>query len=246
MPSELKSATARANGAKSRGPTTPQGRATSSMNALSHGLTAKTLILPHENQDLFLEMFTAYFDLFRPANQMEIDVVSDIVANRWRLRRTWRYQTAILDVEMATHAPEFEKCHEQFDEDMRGVLAFLALANNSRGYDTALRTDIHLTRTYRKALDELRRLRGGNILNKIPVLQNEPEDPNLTTMDATPAAKKISTEPSEPSAPPDSPPDILHPGYRPATAPSVSTGDRIHPIIPINVDPEASLKPAPR
>jgi hypothetical protein len=121
MPSKLKSVTSRANGAKSRGPKTPQGRATSSMNALSHGLTAKTLILPNENQDLFLEMFTAYFDLFRPANQMEIDLVSDIVANRWRLRRTWRYQTAILDVEMATQAPEFEKRHEQFDEDKRVV-----------------------------------------------------------------------------------------------------------------------------
>jgi hypothetical protein len=204
MPSKLKSAMSRANGAKSRGPKTPQGRATSSMNALSHGLTAKTLILPNENQDLFLEMFTAYFDLFRPANQMEIDVVCDIVANRWRLRRTWRYQTAILDVEMATQAPEFEKRHEQLDEDMLGALAFLALAN-SKGYDTVLRTDIHLTRTYRKALDELRRLRGGNILNKVPVLQNEPENPNLTTMNSTSAAKKISTEPTEPKATQDSP-----------------------------------------
>jgi hypothetical protein len=161
MPSERKSATSRANGAKSHGPKTPQGRAISSANALRHGLTAKTLILPHENQDLFLAMWNAYFDLLRPANATEVGHRSNMVAARWRLGRTWRYKTAMLDVEMAT------------------------------------RTDIHLTRIYRKAVDELRRLRGGNFLNEIPVLQNEPEDPKLTPLNATPDVPEISTEPKE-------------------------------------------------
>jgi hypothetical protein len=30
------------------------------------------------------------------------------------------------------------------------------------------------------------------------VLQNEPKDPDLTPLDSTPDAKKISTEPNEP------------------------------------------------
>jgi hypothetical protein len=198
MPSELRSATARINGAKSHGPKTAQGRAISSVNATSHGLTAKTLILQNESSDRFVELMQAYFDLLQPANMMEVDLVSDIVAARWRLRRTWAYQTAMLDVEADNQAPEFEKLYQTFDEDMRGAAAFSAVADNSKGYITALRTDIHLTRTYRRAVEELRLLRGGKILAENPVLQIEPKDKPLSPLNATKTDSKISTEPKDP------------------------------------------------
>jgi hypothetical protein len=192
MPSALKSETARINGAKSRGPKTPQGRARSSMNALCHGLNAKTLILPHEDRNLFAEIWKDYFDLLKPANQMEIDLVSDIVAARWRLRRMERYETVMLDEEIDTLGPEFKK----FDEDKRAAIAFSALAN-TKGYDTVLRSDIHLTRTYHKALDNFHRLRAGKGMKKLSLLQNEPKTPNLSPMDSTRNVKPISTEPKE-------------------------------------------------
>ena len=190
MPSALRSETARINGAKSRGPKTAQGRARSSMNALRHGLTAKTLILQHEDQNLFVEIWKDYFDHLKPVNTMEIDLVSDIVATRWRLRRMWQYQTAMLDMEM--EAPQFEK----FDEDRRGAMAFSALAN-TKGYETVLRSDIHLTSAYRKALCEFHRLRAGKIVKKISVMQNEPKASDLSPMDSASDSKEISTEPKE-------------------------------------------------
>ena len=51
--SQLKSETARANGAKSRGPVTPEGRAASSRNSLRHGFTAESVVLPTESQEDF-------------------------------------------------------------------------------------------------------------------------------------------------------------------------------------------------
>src|SRR5260370_9398211 len=48
-----KSDTSRANGAKSRGPVTPEGRAKSSRHSTRHGLRAKSIVLPPEPADEF-------------------------------------------------------------------------------------------------------------------------------------------------------------------------------------------------
>jgi hypothetical protein len=168
-----KSESARINGAKSRGPITPQGRASSSMNATSHGITARTLTLRNENPDHFLEILNAYFEYFKPSNQIEVDLIAEMVAARWRLRRVWRYETALLDIEMDAQAPDFEKRFETFDEDMRGGLAFATLVDRSKGILTAIRFGIHLSRSYRKALAEIRLMRK---------MQNDPTEPPKSTL----------------------------------------------------------------
>jgi|SRR5437879_6219555 len=150
---------ARINGAKSHGPRTPEGRAISSMNAVRHGITAKTLVLQNEDQDQFIEILNAYHDYLVPTNPMEVDLTSVMVAARWRLRRIWRYETAILDIEMDYQAPDFEKRFERYDEDRRGCAAFSTQADKSRELSTVLRYDIHFGQVYTRSLEELRRLR---------------------------------------------------------------------------------------
>ena len=49
-----------------------------------------------------------------------------------------------------------------------------------------------------RAVDDLRRLRGGNILNENKISQNEPESPGISPLDTTKATPGISTEPEEP------------------------------------------------
>src|ERR1019366_3797102 len=78
-------------------------------NALKHGITAKTLILQNENPADLLNMLNSYVDYLQPANQIEIDLVTGMVAARWRLRRIWRYKTAQLDIEMDAQGPDLEK-----------------------------------------------------------------------------------------------------------------------------------------
>jgi hypothetical protein len=52
--------------------------------------------------------------------------------------------------------------------EMRGGLAFASLVDTSKGLSTVLRFDIHLSRTYRKALDALHFLRR---------MQDDPTEP---------------------------------------------------------------------
>src|SRR5262249_38872262 len=142
-----KSESARINGAKSRGPKTPEGRAISSMNAVKHGLNARTILLQNEDSAEFTDLLNGYFDYLQPRNQIETDLVADLVSARWRLRRTWRFQTAMLDVEMDAQAPDFEKRFEKYDEEMRGAAAFTNLSDNSKALRAVFHFDIHLSRT---------------------------------------------------------------------------------------------------
>ena len=66
--SEAQKTAARANGAKSQGPVTPKGKATSARNALRHGLTAFHLALTCEDQDAFNSVLADYMDEYRPVN----------------------------------------------------------------------------------------------------------------------------------------------------------------------------------
>lgn len=136
------------------------------LNATTHGITAKTLILQNEDPSQFQDLMQQYLDQFRPANQIQIDLVSDMVSARWRLRRIWRYQTAMLDIEMDAMAPEFERRYLTHDEDMRGSLAFQSLSDKGKGFNTAHRYEVHLGRQYRRALAVLQKLQNENAANE--------------------------------------------------------------------------------
>src|SRR4029077_5819829 len=83
----LKSETARANGAKSHGPVTPEGRSASSRNSLRHGFTAKSVVLPTESSEDFQELLDSYIAQFHPQGGVEMDLIQAMAAARWRLQR---------------------------------------------------------------------------------------------------------------------------------------------------------------
>src|SRR6266516_3998807 len=58
----------------------------------------------------------------------------------------------VLAVSGGDKAPDFERRFVKYDDDMRGGAAFSALADKSKGLSTALRYDIHLSRTYQRPL----------------------------------------------------------------------------------------------
>jgi hypothetical protein len=77
----------RRNAKKCTGPKTPEGKAASSMNALRHGLRARTVVLPGESQEEFDKIFAGLQDLYQPQNVAEQYLVDQAVIAQWMLVR---------------------------------------------------------------------------------------------------------------------------------------------------------------
>jgi hypothetical protein len=87
----------RANGALSRGPKTPLGKQHSSKNALTHGLTADTVILKTEPSENYEVLLGEHLDRFDPADGVEYGMIEEMAAASWRMRRAWAIETRIFD-----------------------------------------------------------------------------------------------------------------------------------------------------
>src|SRR6202035_4984399 len=99
MSSELKSETARINGAKSHGPVTPEGKARSSANSRRHGLTASVL-LKGESDEHFQLLLADFMNQFQPQTGVETGLVEMMAIARWRLRRLLSIETNLFELEM--------------------------------------------------------------------------------------------------------------------------------------------------
>ncbi len=86
---------ARLNGAKSRGPKTPEGKAISSMNALRHGRrTKRAHAAPHGPE--FEKLLSSLIAQFAPASDAEAALVHQIASAGWQIERWRRIETAVM------------------------------------------------------------------------------------------------------------------------------------------------------
>jgi len=77
----------RANAAKSTGPRTARGKQNIQVNALRHGLTGRTVLLPADDLDLYRAHVKSLTASLRPEGPEETQLAALIADNYWRLRR---------------------------------------------------------------------------------------------------------------------------------------------------------------
>ena len=85
--SEPRLAANRANAQLSTGPTTPEGKAKSCLNALKSGLTGATVVLPGEDLARYEQHLLAYQNEFHPVTERECVLVQSIADSDWRMLR---------------------------------------------------------------------------------------------------------------------------------------------------------------
>jgi hypothetical protein len=88
----------RANAQKSTGPKTPEGKAKSCLNHLSHGLTSAATVVPGEDPEEFKALLTDLITEYQPATPTEQILVEKMTMNQWLSLRAFRLQgEAFLD-----------------------------------------------------------------------------------------------------------------------------------------------------
>ena len=169
MSSNRRIQSARANGAKSRGPITAAGKLISSQNSTIHGLAAKTLVLTNESRDRFQALLQSYVDELQPQTQIEMDLIEQMTVSKWRQRRLWGIESAMLDLVMDRQHKPLTEQFESVDEPTRLAIAFESAAETGamalfHRYETAMR------RSWDRALDRLQAMRSKS--------ENFPSEPN--------------------------------------------------------------------
>ena len=235
MISKPHSDAARENGAKSHGPTSPQGKAASSRNSLRHGATAKAILLITEEPAAFHRLVESYYAKFQPADDVECDLVDEMAVSKWRLYRDWSNEAAQFDLEMDTQAKEVDEHYTNIPHVARYALAFRAMADNSKAIPLLTRYETSHRRSYYKALATLLELRSAKSRitpdpqNFESCETNPPyanpagstaynEDP--TPPSSTPTAVRPPAPPSEPAEHPQEPEDPLKPSTQPIPDPA--------------------------
>jgi hypothetical protein len=198
MTSDLKSATSRANGAKSNGPKTAEGRETSSRNSLTHGFTSKkTIVLKCENEGEFQEMLGYYATTYQPCCPVQEDLVHEMVACRWRMERLRLIETALIDSEMDRELPESEITD---DPGYQLASAFRRLVDDSRAISLASRYESRLHRIHERSHRTLRELQNNPSVSAgtPPPAPKDPPSPVEQTQPAS-TDEKSRNEPKAPA-----------------------------------------------
>ncbi len=204
--SSKKSATARANGAKSHGPATPEGRARSSQNALRHGLATRAAALPpmsivlgDESTADFQRLLNSYLDEFAPTSPIEVELVETMASARWRLRRLANIETTLLANEILTSVDDVDRFFDDVDcipePHDRLACAFKSLAEGA-SLHLLNRYEGTINRSYAQAFKQLHLLRS----LRIRVQPNEPKQSLRMEPSGAPKSLPVKSLPVEPSA----------------------------------------------
>jgi hypothetical protein len=148
----------RRNALRSTGPKSLEGKAASSRNATTHGLTASQPLLPDEDPTEYEVLASALYERMAPEAGHEELLVADIVSLTWRLRRLECVEVALFALGLTGPVG---KALAQAGDETNGVgVAFSSEAGGfallSR-YETTLAARLHRSLAH---LERLQRSRG--------------------------------------------------------------------------------------
>ena len=155
MPSPAQYAANRLNAEKSHGPTSPQGRARSSMNALRHGLTARVVVLPTEDMAAYQAFSKEIVDSLDAQTPVERQFAQTVADNQWRINRIRSIEDGMLGMGHFEAAGDFDARNSEIHSAMTAARAF---RDDSKSFVNLSIYEQRLHRSMKEALRQLKEL----------------------------------------------------------------------------------------
>jgi hypothetical protein len=158
----------RRNGRRTRGPTTGEGKARSSRNAVRHGILTDD-VCAHDSREQ-RDNFAALLDQLRselaPSSLLESLIIERIAAALWRTRRVLAFESGTALERDSIPEPELDRVLRDIEtggpsdpEDLERGRALARALAPATAADLAMRYEAHLTRELGRLLAQLEQAR---------------------------------------------------------------------------------------
>src|ERR1700676_4901687 len=114
----------RANSQKSTGPRTAGGKQRSSLNALRHGLTGHTIVLPSEDQSAYQRHSQSFLDEYRPKGATESQLAQTLLDTAWQLNRAAALETNLFSLGITEMEDQIRASHPEAEAALAMALAY--------------------------------------------------------------------------------------------------------------------------
>jgi hypothetical protein len=138
---------------KATGPTTPEGKARASLNALRHGLSGRTVVMPWEDREAYQVHCAAILKELAPAGELETQCAQGIADDQWRLNRARAVDSNMFALGQFDYAPATGDA--QIDAALNSARAF---RDHSQAFANLSIYEQRINRSLEKNLDRLQTL----------------------------------------------------------------------------------------
>src|SRR5579864_6177172 len=145
----------KANAQKSTGPRTEAGKQRSKLNALRHGLTGHTIVLPSEDHAAYQRHSRSFLDEYQPQGATETQLVQSITDISWQLNRAAAVETNLFSLGITESEDRIRASHPDAETALAMALAY---REHNRAFANIAIYRQRLTREFERTLVLLRQI----------------------------------------------------------------------------------------
>jgi len=159
----------KANAQKSTGPRTEAGKQRSSLNALRHGLTGQTVVLPTEDHSAYQRHPQSLVDDCQPKGAIETQIVQSLIDTSWRMNRATAVETNLLSLGITEMESRIHANHPDAEAALAMALAF---REHNRAFANISVHSQRLARQFERTLAQLRQIQAERRATELRQLEN--------------------------------------------------------------------------